>query len=892
MLREGFINHKHASIEVCGHISLYLAMMMLSLNRNHEAMLACRNAARFFRKFCEFELSAEQIQEREKHPEIKMRGPSLYGQALRLAGEVKLQLGCCESAAIDLRNGFALMSPIKEAAISCNYNGSHIGQADILWAMAEMSLTMNDHDKCDFYSRRCLRNYTDLDSPPGIAFSRSLRGQLRMCAGDMAGAYREFNFAIKVFREFSLNTRLAEVLCFRAELAFAVGNIPRARVDAAEAGAMWTSRHDLQGQAFAKKLQAEGLIATGFPDKAIQVLQEAAKLAAAANHVYIEGECQRLTGEIWSKKTMLGDTEPRWSYAQGHFLTAIEFYKRAGYRLGIANTLRALGGIYLSARHPQHAKEMLQSAMGEYEVLKHRLGVAVCKVEIARILETKKGKKCKAEAKKLFDEAMPAIRDVEKRVKTAARAGMVEVAGAGERSEKQLDSAQCELIEEDPYWKQHLASFDFGKTSFTSASELVQSVLGVHATEVTITSDAPYRNFKVGETGVDFLDRPNTWKAGVGWIYNDDADHAAFDEVHWMTIDEVGKAATAQRKGQYMTGAVAMLAALGIDDDTSDENLRELAIRSFEFFDDDASGRLTSVELQQSFAKMGLEMDMEQVKILIDEIDEDGDGMVDVEEFVTMVSKEVHRLVSGHPDQELQTQEARHREDLKERARQMTLDLVYHEKTTNEATPLGHLMATKHAIEFRLHPPKSVHDDATLHQHSVDVRPKGGLRKNTLSSPLSLNRGISWQGEEDEEDVPLAAVTSSSSGDQRNRHKTKQDESLFGIVFEDLKSEWKKTVSTMDDQYGIAQEDMSRWVSSEESDRLSSFQKDTERLKTNQAERVEQERRAEADKARRRELAMRKDVPRMANEERLQFLMEEAERRQIAVTKGHLGQIQ
>jgi len=36
---------------------------------------------------------------------------------------------------------------------------------------------------------------------------------------------------------------------------------------------------------------------------------------------------------------------------------------------------------------------------------------------------------------------------------------------------------------------------------------------------------------QVGETGVDFLDRPSTWKEGTGWIYNDDADHVAFDEV-------------------------------------------------------------------------------------------------------------------------------------------------------------------------------------------------------------------------------------------------------------------------------------------------------------------------------------------------------------------------
>jgi hypothetical protein len=51
-----------------------------------------------------------------------------------------------------------------------------------------------------------------------------------------------------------------------------------------------------------------------------------------------------------------------------------------------------------------------------------------------------------------------------------------------------------------------------------------------------------------------------------------------------------------------------------------------------------------------------------QVKNLIEEIDMDGDGMVDVEEFVTMVIKEVHKLVSGNPDTELATQESRHRD--------------------------------------------------------------------------------------------------------------------------------------------------------------------------------------------------------------------------------------
>ena len=118
------------------------------------------------------------------------------------------------------------MCPIKEKSIFCNYNGSHFGQADILWALAELSITENNLERCDFYSRRALKFYTELDSDVGIAFSRSIRGQLRMTIGDISGAYREFNYAIETFRKANLNTRLAECLCFRAELAFTTGLAP------------------------------------------------------------------------------------------------------------------------------------------------------------------------------------------------------------------------------------------------------------------------------------------------------------------------------------------------------------------------------------------------------------------------------------------------------------------------------------------------------------------------------------------------------------------------------------------------------------------------------------------------------------------------------------------
>jgi ribosomal protein L12E/L44/L45/RPP1/RPP2 len=88
-------------------------------------------------------------------------------------------------------------------------------------------------------------------------------------------------------------------------------------------------------------------------------------------------------------------------------------------------------------------------------------------------------------------------------------------------------------------------------------------------------------------------------------------------------------------------------------------------VRSFGFFDDDGSGRLTADELQSSFAKMGLEMDIEKVKTLVEEIDDDGDGLVDVEEFVKMVTKEVKRLMSGNPEEEMKQHETRYMQQMR-----------------------------------------------------------------------------------------------------------------------------------------------------------------------------------------------------------------------------------
>jgi hypothetical protein len=83
---------------------------------------------------------------------------------------------------------------------------------------------------------------------------------------------------------------------------------------------MWQSRYDLRGQAYAQKLHAECMVLVGNLDMALEMLKVVAGLATRANHIYIQGEVERLCGEIWTHKLPLGELKPRWSLSQGHFL--------------------------------------------------------------------------------------------------------------------------------------------------------------------------------------------------------------------------------------------------------------------------------------------------------------------------------------------------------------------------------------------------------------------------------------------------------------------------------------------------------------------------------------------------------------------------------------------
>ena len=64
------------------------------------------------------------------------------------------------------------------------------------------------------------------------------------------------------------------------------------------------------------------------------------------------------------------------------------------------------------------------------------------------------------------------------------------------------------------------------------------------------------------------------------------------------------------------------------------ENLR----RTFEIFDTDGSGKISSTELKQVMEKLGEQLDDFQISEMIREADKDGDGEIDFDEFVRMVT--------------------------------------------------------------------------------------------------------------------------------------------------------------------------------------------------------------------------------------------------------------
>eukprot|EP00485_Elphidium_margaritaceum_P007764 CAMPEP_0202703876 /NCGR_PEP_ID=MMETSP1385-20130828/16668_1 /ASSEMBLY_ACC=CAM_ASM_000861 /TAXON_ID=933848 /ORGANISM="Elphidium margaritaceum" /LENGTH=1190 /DNA_ID=CAMNT_0049361797 /DNA_START=27 /DNA_END=3599 /DNA_ORIENTATION=- len=76
------------------------------------------------------------------------------------------------------------------------------------------------------------------------------------------------------------------------------------------------------------------------------------------------------------------------------------------------------------------------------------------------------------------------------------------------------------------------------------------------------------------------------------------------------------------------------------DEEHDIANMSEQEMKTaFDQFDEDLNGSIDNFELQRALEKMGQDMSMEEVNELIKEIDENGDGVVDFEEFKKLAEK-------------------------------------------------------------------------------------------------------------------------------------------------------------------------------------------------------------------------------------------------------------
>jgi calcium-dependent protein kinase len=69
---------------------------------------------------------------------------------------------------------------------------------------------------------------------------------------------------------------------------------------------------------------------------------------------------------------------------------------------------------------------------------------------------------------------------------------------------------------------------------------------------------------------------------------------------------------------------------------------------AFEHFDIDGDGQITRDELKQSLAKMGISD--EGIEDIIEEVDKDGSGSIDYNEFCTMMVSRCSCLALIHSD--------------------------------------------------------------------------------------------------------------------------------------------------------------------------------------------------------------------------------------------------
>jgi len=623
------------ALDTIGKLALFGSMVMMALFRLPEALLAAVNAGRFFARLYELELSMSAIKSRRKNPLLKVQGPTALGQALRLTGEIKLQMGANISAREDLERAFMLQKRVKKEIIAFRYGGSRLGQADVLWSLAEAQATEGKYRMAKQLASNCLTTYEDLQSTMGQAIARLLLCSLSAMEGDLVQADRSVNESVALFRELANPVRLAHALILRAEVAMSAANLARARTDLEEAEEICRAMQDLAGLGEVHKLQAESRIMLEDWFGSHEVLIDAKSCASRCGSVFLIGESERLMGETKTSMVPLGEFTPRFSDARAHLKLALESFQGIGYQLGIGNVHRATAFMYQKMGHPRHAVQSLLEALTIFEGMGHMMGVAVVKAAIGKI-EVKKGNV--AEGREFIDQATPVLRELQEQYKIAERKGLLEVAGTAGAAQRKLNQQR---IEEDPFWKELLPTIDYKKAKMKNAGDVVRAIFG---NSWSAGADPRRREITVGKTGIPHLDLAQVWTPAAGWQFSDEADHLAYDEIHWMNMDAAGRKQQASQLAAAKKRHESLLMFIGIRKGDPDSKIVEMAENAFDFFDDDSSGQLNMMELDQAFRKMGIVLTEKELTALVEEVDQDGDGMIDKQEFANMVLETISQM--------------------------------------------------------------------------------------------------------------------------------------------------------------------------------------------------------------------------------------------------------
>ena len=264
------------------------------------------------------------------------------------------------------------------------------------------------------------------------------------------------------------------------------------------------------------------------------------------------------------------------------------------------------------------------------------------------------------EAAELLDDAMPALEDLEHRYMVADRAGIMVTEGNELKEQTQKGDV---LVELDPFWQARLDQIDHRAAGADKPADLVRTVLKNFALGVD-RINVQMRSERVGVTGDEMLDLPQTWVEGAGWFFSDDKECKAFDEIHWLNMDKQGQKTNLTAAKRSRRTLERLMLHIGIDSAASDDEIREKAQRTFSFFDDDGSGKISIAELAKALESLGLVLPEQEMRELVADMDTDGDGEISLEEFQSMVLKTLRGFIDGDGDatgsQHLQEYERRY----------------------------------------------------------------------------------------------------------------------------------------------------------------------------------------------------------------------------------------